>query len=106
MSSQWIKSKAALIILSVTPITGQQKGETPRFAVSSIRPSRPDAQIRDMRISISGPNLRVVNCTVEELLLNAVQSSSRSEGGPDWVRERRFDIVANSEDALRRTTAS
>jgi len=54
--------------------------------------------MRDMRISISGPNLRVVNCTLEELLLNALQSSRRSEGGPGWVRERRFDILANAED--------
>ena len=54
--------------------------------------------MRDMRISISGPNLRVVNCTLDELLLNALQVFGRSEGGPDWVRERRFDILANAEE--------
>jgi uncharacterized protein (TIGR03435 family) len=86
----------ALMILISTPVRGQE--QPPRFAVSSIKPSRPDAQMRDMRISISGPNLRVVNCTLEELLLNALQSSRRSEGGPGWVRERRFDIIANAED--------
>jgi len=59
---------------------------------------RPDAQMRDMRISISGPNVRVVNCTLDELLLNVLQVRRRSEGGPDWVRERRFDIVANAEE--------
>jgi uncharacterized protein (TIGR03435 family) len=69
-----------------------------RFAVSSIKLSRPDAQMRDMRISISGPNLRVVNCTLDELLLNTLQVSRRSEGGPEWVRERRFDMVANAEE--------
>jgi uncharacterized protein (TIGR03435 family) len=53
--------------------------------------------MRDMRIAISGPNLRVVNCTLDELLLNALQVRRRSEGGPDWVRERRFDILANAE---------
>ena len=53
--------------------------------------------MRDMRISISGPNLRVVNCTVDELLLNALQVFRRSEGGPGWVREQRFDILANAE---------
>ena len=54
--------------------------------------------MRDMRISISGPNLRVVNCTLDELLLNALQASQRSEGGPDWVRERRFDLLANADE--------
>ena len=102
MASQSNKSRAscclflALIILISTPVRGQEL--PPRFAVSSIKLSRPDAQMRDMRISISGPNLRVVNCTLEELLLNALQSSRRSEGGPGWVRERRFDILANAED--------
>jgi uncharacterized protein (TIGR03435 family) len=85
----------ALIILSTRPVRAQE--QHPRFAVSSIKPSRPDAQMRDMRISVSGPNLRVVNCTLDELLLNAIQSSRRSEGGPGWVRERRFDILANAE---------
>lgn len=42
--------------------------------------------------------MRVVNCTLNELLLNALQVSRRSEGGPDWVRELRFDIVANAEE--------
>ena len=102
MLSQSKKSPAscclflALIIPISTPVRGQE--QPPRFAVSSIKLSRPDAQMRDMRISISGPNLRVVNCTLEELLLNALQSSRRSEGGPGWVRERRFDILANAED--------
>ena len=86
----------ALIILSSNPARGQE--QAPRFAVSSIKLSRPDAQMRDMRISISGPNLQVVNCTLDELLLNALQVLRRSEGGPEWVRERRFDILANAED--------
>jgi uncharacterized protein (TIGR03435 family) len=86
----------ALIIVSSAPVRGQE--QAPRFAVSSIKLSRVDAQMRDMRISISGPNLRVVNCTLDELLLNALQVCRRSEGGPDWVRERRFDILANAED--------
>jgi uncharacterized protein (TIGR03435 family) len=86
----------ALITLISIPVRGQE--QPPRFAVSSIKLSRPDAEMRDMRISISGPNLRVVNCTLDELLLNALQVSRRSEGGPDWVRERRFDILANAED--------
>lgn len=73
---------------------------SPRFAVSSIKPSRPDAQMRDMRITVSGPNLRVVNCTVNELLVNTLQLFWRSEGGPDWVREKRFDISANGEDGV------
>jgi uncharacterized protein (TIGR03435 family) len=86
----------ALITLISVPLRGQE--QHPRFAVSSIKLSRPDAQMRDMRISISGPDLRVVNCTLNELLLNALQVFGRSEGGPDWVRERRFDILANAEE--------
>ena len=85
----------ALITLISIPVRGQ---EQPRFAVSSIKLSRPDAQMRDMRISISGPNLRVVDCTLDELLLNALQLFWRSEGGPDWVREQRFDILANADE--------
>jgi uncharacterized protein (TIGR03435 family) len=85
-----------LIALISIPVRGQE--QPPRFAVSSIKLSRPDAQMRDMKISISGPNLRVVNCTLDELLLNALQLFWRSEGGPDWVRERRFDILANAEE--------
>lgn len=102
MSSQSTKSWAAyclfpaLITLISTPVRGQE--QPPHFAVSSIKLSRPDAQTRDMNISISGPNLRVINCTLEELLLNALQVFRRSEGGPDWVRERRFDILANAEE--------
>jgi uncharacterized protein (TIGR03435 family) len=86
----------ALLILISAPVRGQE--QHPRFAVSSIKLSRPDAQMRDMRISISGPNLRVVSCTLDELLLNALQLFWRSEGGPGWVRERRFDILANAEE--------
>jgi uncharacterized protein (TIGR03435 family) len=86
----------ALVTLISTPVRGQE--QPPRFAVSSIKLSRPDAQMRDMRISISGSNLRVANCTLDELLLNALQLFWRSEGGPDWVRERRFDILANAEE--------
>jgi uncharacterized protein (TIGR03435 family) len=98
----------ALINLSSTPIIGQKdaaaeptREETPRFAVSSIKLSRPDAQMRDMRISFSGPNLQAVSCTVGELLLATFGSSylnKKLEGGPGWVRDRRFDIRANSED--------
>ncbi len=84
------------LILSSTALRGQE--QLPHFAVSSIKPSRPGAQPRDMRISISGPNLRVANCTLDELLLNGLQFFRRSEGGPDWVRERKFDILANAED--------
>jgi uncharacterized protein (TIGR03435 family) len=79
-----------------TPKPAQE--ETLRFAVSSIKPSNPDAQMRDMRIMVSGPNLRAVNCTPDELLLSGLQIFWRSEGGPNWVRERRFDIVAKSEE--------
>jgi len=84
-----------LALISI-PVWGQE--QPPRFAVSSIKLSRPDAQMRDMRIAISGPNLRVVSCTLDELLLNALQVFGRSEGGPDWVRERRFDILANADE--------
>jgi len=96
----------AFLTLLIAPCCVGQTGATreparqepPRFAVSSIKPSRPDAEMRDMRIVVSGPNLRAVNCTLNELLVNTLQLFWRSEGGPDWVRERRFDISANSED--------
>lgn len=95
MSSQCCLLLALIALVSI-PVGGEE--QPPRFAVTSIKLSRPDAQMRDMRISISGPNLRVMNCTVDELLLNALQVRKRSEGGPDWVRERRFDILANAEE--------
>jgi uncharacterized protein (TIGR03435 family) len=69
----------------------------PRFAVSSIKLSRPDAQLRDFRVVISGSNVQALNGTLGELLLLLVRSR-HIEGGPGWVRERRFDIRANSED--------
>jgi uncharacterized protein (TIGR03435 family) len=84
-----------LFLALIIPLLGQ--AQTPSFAVSSIKPSRPDAQMRDMKISVSGPNLRVVNCTLDELLGNALQVRRRSEGGPEWAREQRFDIQVNSE---------
>ncbi len=90
------------IILNVSPVIGQKdaaRDDAPHFAVSSIKLSRPDAQMRDMKISISGPNLHALNCTAAELLLATFGTARpKLEGGPDWLRDRRFDISANADD--------
>jgi uncharacterized protein (TIGR03435 family) len=102
MGQPAIAGLLALLCLGVTPIMGQKdtataREEVPRFAVSSIKPSRSGATMQDFKMVISGPNVEMLNCTLGQLLL-ILEQSRYIEGGPGWIRERRFDIRANSEE--------
>jgi uncharacterized protein (TIGR03435 family) len=70
------------------------------FDVVSIKPARPDATMQDMRISLPPGRMEALNITLSELLLSFSGFSGKVEGGPQWVKSDRFDIVAKAEGKI------
>jgi len=60
-----------------------------------VKHSRAGATPLDMRISFPGTVLNVQNATLGELL-RVMNPGTRIEGGPVWVEEQRFDILAKA----------
>ena len=71
----------------------------PSFEVASVRPSRPDTRNFDWddspgRVSITGYTLRRLIRAAYGL-----KSNAQVLGGPKWIDNERFDIVAKADDA-------
>jgi uncharacterized protein (TIGR03435 family) len=71
----------------------------PSFEVASIKPSRPDSRGFDWddspgRVSITGYTLRRLIRVAYGL-----KSNAQVFGGPKWIDNERFDIVAKADDA-------
>jgi len=69
----------------------------PRFEVASIKLSRPDATMADMRVAFPKARMEAVNITVKDLLLALSGFSGKVEGGPKWVDSDRYDISAKAD---------
>ena len=69
----------------------------PQFDVASIKPSKPDARMQDMRISFRGGRFEAVNITIDELLLSMSGFSGKVQGGPKWASTDRYDVIAVSD---------
>jgi uncharacterized protein (TIGR03435 family) len=70
------------------------------FEAVSIQPSRPGAAVQDMRIEFPPGRMEARNITLSELLGAFSGFSGRVEGGPNWVRSDRFDVIAKADGAI------
>lgn len=90
--------------LSAAPANAQGRqapafGTPSTFEVASIKPSRPGRWGNDL--DESGDRLTVQNFTLKRLIREAygLKSDSQIIGGPEWIDDQRFDIVAKVDEA-------
>jgi uncharacterized protein (TIGR03435 family) len=70
----------------------------PSFEVATIKPSRPDAN--DWGYSTRTRQFQARDNTVADLIMFAYQVRDRQiDGGPSWMKEMKFDIVAEPDAA-------
>jgi hypothetical protein len=69
----------------------------PQFDVASIKPSKPDAGPRDMRVSFTGKRFEALNVTMSEIL-TILNPRFQKKGGPAWIDTDRFDILAKADE--------
>jgi uncharacterized protein (TIGR03435 family) len=84
-------------------VRGQKSDDSasPRpFEVASIKPSKPGAVMQDMRIAFPPGRMEAVNVTLNELLLSFSGFSGHVKGGPKWVDQDRYDIVAKADGEI------
>jgi uncharacterized protein (TIGR03435 family) len=74
-------------------------GKRPAFEVASVKPSKPGRWGDDF--DESGDRLTIQNYTVRRLIRQAygLKSDSQIIGGPGWINDQRFDVVAKVDDA-------
>jgi uncharacterized protein (TIGR03435 family) len=97
----------SLALLAIFPIccASAQQTSVPQstrqlsFEVATVRPSKPGRWGQDL--DQSGDRLTVQNYTVRRLIREAygLKSDSQIIGGPGWIDDRRFDIIAKVDDA-------
>ena len=79
---------------------GQPGGTARRFEVASVKPNRSG----DLAINIDLPapdRFAATNIPLRELIRFAYDvQDSRLQGGPDWIRSERFDVVATADRSL------
>jgi uncharacterized protein (TIGR03435 family) len=87
---------SALFVIAI--VAGAQTAST-RFEAASIRPSKPDATMKDMRLSFQNDRFEAINITLKEILsaMSGFSMSVRVEGGASWTETARYDIVAKAE---------
>jgi uncharacterized protein (TIGR03435 family) len=85
----------ALLLLFLLPAAPRQ------FDVVSIKPSKPDATMQDMRITFPPGRMEAVNITLSELLLSFSGFSGKVEGGPKWVTSERYDVIAKADGEIK-----
>ncbi len=78
-------------------------GGQPAFEVASIRPAAPQQQGKIM-ISMGGDPSRVnyTNVSLKNVLMRAYEVRTYQIGGPSWIDEDRFDIIAKIPDGATR----
>jgi uncharacterized protein (TIGR03435 family) len=74
-------------------------GSPPDFEVATVKPSKPGRWRQD--IDETGDRLTIQSFTLRRLIREAygLKSDSQIIGGPEWVNDQRFDIVAKVDDA-------
>jgi uncharacterized protein (TIGR03435 family) len=95
-------AKAILIVLLAPALYAQtttNEAARPAFEVASIKPNKSGATGASIRPSGAG-GLTATNQTVRNLIRNAYNIQPyQFVGGPSWIDEDRFDIVAKMADA-------
>ncbi len=98
---------AALFIAAVAPLRAVRQVQAPAdtaqqpplaFDTASVKPNKSGAEERFIRMDPRGSSLTVTNLQLRALITFAYQIQSfQLEGGPDWIRTDRFDILARPE---------
>ena len=88
-----------LIVFLSTALLGAAQTAT-RFPVASIKASQPGALPKDMSVSFPPGGFQALNMTLADLLYLLNGYTGRVEGGPEWTRLERYDIVAKSEGLM------
>jgi uncharacterized protein (TIGR03435 family) len=100
-----MKTTVALVVLiaSYAAIPAGARAQAPRFDVISVKRSSPDAQGGGLRVSPGG-RVALTNSTLKGLIAAAYQrymwDSREIIGGPAWLNEMRFDVVAQATGGL------
>ncbi len=81
------------------PAAGASAATLPAFEVATVKPSRPGMWRQDY--DTDGNRLTVINYTVRRLIREAygLKSDAQILGGPKWIDQQAFDIVAKVDDA-------
>jgi uncharacterized protein (TIGR03435 family) len=83
----------AVAILCALTLTGAARQPLPRFEVASIRQNV--SGFGSISFNIKGQTLTTVNYSLVGLMQFAYEiTAEQIVGGPDWVRNDRFDVVA------------
>jgi len=92
-------SGLALSIALLAPtaaLWSQPAGNTDRFAVATIRPSRPE---ETLSIVVSGRRFSTTQASLKDLITYAYMLHSRQiTGGPAWLETDKFDVVAETDN--------
>ena len=87
-----------LLALGVAPLVAQGGAQAPQFEVASIKPNKSG----DGRVMLGiqpGGRFTATNVTLRMLIRNAYQLQDfQVTGGPSWIADDHFDIVAKAED--------
>lgn len=94
---------AATVLAAVIATQAPAHAQAPRFDVLSVKRASPDAQGGGLRVSPGG-RVAFVNTTLKGLIAAAYQrftwDSREIIGGPAWLNEARFDVVAQAKGGL------
>ena len=71
-----------------------------QFEVASIKPSKPGAVVRDMRIALPPGRFEAMNITLNELLLSLSGFTGEVRGASGWMTSERYDIVAKADGVI------
>ena len=95
--------KRVVVLLTLLASAGWAEAQQPRFDVVSVKRASPDAQGGGLRVSPGG-RMAFVNSTLKGLIAAAYQrftwDSREIIGGPAWLNETRYDVIAQANGGL------
>ncbi len=102
-----LSSMAIAVLLATTTLGRTQPSNGPAFTVASLKPSGSEHREMSFRVWPAG-SCNVRNHSLTRLISRAYELDVQQVlGGPDWIDDERFDIVANFEpDAYTATDES
>jgi len=96
-----ITANAGLIAILTSALFGQADAVRPIFEFASVKPGRPQGQLRP-RISTGG-RLNAENVTLRALIEEAYQLKPfQLTKEPGWVDSETFEVIAKGEDSAGR----
>ncbi len=85
-------------------VPGRMRRQAPAFEVANVKPSDPSVIKMGKGRALPGGRLEVPGYTVRELIMFTYGvTDDMISGGPKWVGEDRFDIVAKAPAGALRT---